>query len=79
MAPPSPDLSSPTSSSDWDMTISGSEGQVVSMPSGSVVTEWGRVTNLRGLMSSLCIFSDVLSAHTIKTLHIKGSCSFIGT
>ncbi len=50
------------------------ESQVVSIPSGTIDQEWGHVTNLRGLMSSLFIFSDMLSASTVKILHKKGQC-----
>lgn len=39
---------------------------------GEVQKEWGRETNMRGLLSSLCLFSDSLSATNIRTLHHRG-------
>ena len=72
--PPSPSLSYHSSSSgslDMDVTPAPT---LQSMPIGSVVKEWGRVTNLHGLISSLCIFGDAVSANSIKTLYRRGLC-----
>ena len=37
-----------------------------------VQKDWGDVANLRGLVSSLTIFGDSLSASNVKTLYKKG-------
>lgn len=48
------------------------EQTVHSTPIGAVTKEWGHVTNLRGLLSSVCIFSDALSSSMVRLLHKKG-------
>ena len=39
---------------------------------GDVAKEWGQVTNMQGLISSLCVFGDAVSANYIKILHKRG-------
>ena len=46
---------------------------------GSVVNEWGSPSNLLGLISSLCMFTDPLSASSVKTLHKKGAFNSVTT
>ena len=45
---------------------------------GEVEREWGKRTNLQGLLSSLCLFSDHLSPSSVKTLHLKGGWVHVG-
>ena len=42
-------------------------------PVMNIRNEWGEVANLRGLVSSLTIFGDSLSAGNVKTLYKKGT------
>jgi hypothetical protein len=45
---------------------------VQTVGAAEVQGEWGRETNMRGLISSLCLFSDNLSASAVKILHRRG-------
>ncbi len=72
-APPSPSLSLRSSSS-------GSMDMAVAPPSvhkttstAEVGREWGHVSNLHGLISSVCLFADAVSANAIKILHKRGT------
>ncbi len=45
---------------------------LVTTPIGEALWQWGSVTNLRGLVSSFCIFNDTLSSSNFMTLYRKG-------
>ena len=51
-------------------------GVVGVVPVVEVGSEWGRETGLRGLISSLCLFSDNLSHSAMNTLYTRGGRSF---
>ena len=43
-----------------------------SVPLSEVEGEWGRGTDMRGLLSSFCLFTDHLSPSAIRTLYTRG-------
>ena len=55
---------------DSDAPIGGATQ--LATPIMNIHSEWGEVVNLRGLISSLTIFGDSLSASHVKTLYRKG-------
>ena len=73
VAPPSPSLSFRSSSSgSMDLAVAPPPVQKTT-PISEVGREWGHVSNLHGLISSLCLFADAVSANAIKILHRRGT------
>ncbi len=55
-----------------------SSNRVFTVPLKEVESEWGHPEHLTGLVSTVCVFSDVLTQVNIQTLHNYRGCGIVG-
>ena len=71
---PPPSSTYSISTGDEETSTLEHSGTLVTTSLGDAVWRWGKVTNLRGLISSFSVFNDTLNATSFMVLHNKGGC-----